>query len=199
MGIEPGETRQSFLFLLRFSGFSWIKAPWGLPSWRTCLPLQETWETRVRSLGQEDPNPNPNPWRRKWQPLQHSRLENPMDRGAWRAIVLRVTQGQTRLEWLNTHTRGLPWWYSGFESVCQCRGHRFDPGPEKVPHVGEQQTPCTATTEAHVPYRLCSATREATAMRSLHTAMKRSPCSWQLGKPVRSKDPAQPQRNKVNK
>ena len=27
------------------------------------------------------------PWRRKWHPLQHSCLENPMDRGAWRAIV----------------------------------------------------------------------------------------------------------------
>ena len=23
------------------------------------------------------------PWRRAWQPLQYSRLENPMDRGAW--------------------------------------------------------------------------------------------------------------------
>ena len=23
------------------------------------------------------------PWRRKWQPLQYSCLENPMDRGAW--------------------------------------------------------------------------------------------------------------------
>ena len=22
---------------------------------------------------------------------------------------------------------GLPWWYSGSESACQCRGHRLDP------------------------------------------------------------------------
>ena len=31
-------------------------------------------------------------WRREWQPLQYSCPENPMDRGAWRAIVLRVSQ-----------------------------------------------------------------------------------------------------------
>ena len=36
--------------------------------------MRETW---VQSLGGEDP-----PWRRKWQPLQYSYLENPMDRGA---------------------------------------------------------------------------------------------------------------------
>ena len=31
-------------------------------------------------------------------PFQCSSLENPMDRGAWRAMVNRVTQGQTRLK-----------------------------------------------------------------------------------------------------
>ena len=31
-------------------------------------------------------------------PLQYSCLENPMDRGAWQAIVHRVTKSQTRLE-----------------------------------------------------------------------------------------------------
>ena len=30
-------------------------------------------------------------------PLQHSCLDNPMDRGAWWAIVHRVTKSQTRL------------------------------------------------------------------------------------------------------
>ena len=32
------------------------------------------------------------------KPLQYSCLENPMDRGAWWAPVLRVTKGQTRLK-----------------------------------------------------------------------------------------------------
>ena len=30
-------------------------------------------------------------------PFQYSCLENPMDTGAWRAILLRVTQSQTQL------------------------------------------------------------------------------------------------------
>ena len=34
-------------------------------------------------------------------PLQYSCLENPMDRGAWWAIVHRVTQSQTRLRRLS--------------------------------------------------------------------------------------------------
>ena len=35
------------------------------------------------------------PWKREWQPTC---LENPMDRGAWRATVHRVTESQTRLK-----------------------------------------------------------------------------------------------------
>jgi len=37
--------------------------------------------------------------------LQYSCLENPMDRGAWRATVHGVTQSQTRLKRLSTHTQ----------------------------------------------------------------------------------------------
>jgi len=37
-------------------------------------------------------------------PLQYSCLENPMDRGAWRATVHGVSQSQTRLKQLSTHT-----------------------------------------------------------------------------------------------
>ena len=36
-------------------------------------------------------------------PLQYSCLESPMDRGAWQATVLRVTQSWTRLKRLSTH------------------------------------------------------------------------------------------------
>ena len=38
-------------------------------------------------------------------PLQYSCLENPMDRGAWQAMVHRVTESRTRLKWLSMHTR----------------------------------------------------------------------------------------------
>ena len=47
-------------------------------------------ETRVRSLGWEDPLEDGNP-------LQYSCLENPMDRGAWWATVYGATKNQTRL------------------------------------------------------------------------------------------------------
>ena len=42
--------------------------------------------------------------------LQHSCLENPMDRGAWRTIVQRITKRQTRLKRLNMR--------------CQLKRHR---------------------------------------------------------------------------
>ena len=57
-------------------------------------------ETQVRSRGGKIP------WRRAWQPLQCSCLENPMDRGAWRATVRGVTKSQPRLrDWATI--RGL--------------------------------------------------------------------------------------------
>ena len=43
------------------------------------------------------------PWKRAWQPLQYSCLENPMDGRAWQATVHRVTQSWTHLKWLSTH------------------------------------------------------------------------------------------------
>ena len=42
-------------------------------------------------------------WRRTWHPLQGSCLENPVDRGAWRAAVHGVAQSRTRLKWLSMH------------------------------------------------------------------------------------------------
>ena len=35
------------------------------------------------------------PWRRKWQPLQYSCLENSMDRRAWQATIHGVAKSQT--------------------------------------------------------------------------------------------------------
>ena len=52
-----------------------------------------------QSLGQEDPLEDPLgredprlPWRKAWQPLQYSWLENLMDRGAWWSMVHRVAK-----------------------------------------------------------------------------------------------------------
>ena len=61
--------------------------------------MQETWDAGSiprsgRSPGEEHGNP-----------LQYTCLENPTDRGAWRALVLRVTKSWTWLKWLSTHVR----------------------------------------------------------------------------------------------
>ena len=42
------------------------------------------------------------PWSRKWQPIPVFLLGNPMDRGAWRAVVREVPKSQTQL---SMHTR----------------------------------------------------------------------------------------------
>ena len=44
-------------------------------------------------------------------------------------------------------SRGLPWWRSGWESACQCRGHGFEPWSGKIPRAAEQLGPWATTTE----------------------------------------------------
>ena len=59
---------------------------------KNLLALKEMQETWVQSLGREDPLEEEIP--------THSSilgLENPMDRGAWQAIVHRVAKSQTQL------------------------------------------------------------------------------------------------------
>ena len=46
---------------------------------------------------------------------------------------------------------GLPWWHSGWESACWCRGRGFEPWSGRIPHAMEQLGPWAATTE---PVRL---------------------------------------------
>ena len=42
---------------------------------------------------------------------------------------------------------GLPWWRSGWESACQCRGHGFEPWSGRIPHAAEQLGPWATVTE----------------------------------------------------
>ena len=42
---------------------------------------------------------------------------------------------------------GLPWWRSGWESACQCRGHGFEPWSGKISHAAEQLGLWATTTE----------------------------------------------------
>ena len=85
---------------------------------------------------------------------------------------------------LKKNYTGLPWWRSGWESVCQCRGHGFEPWSGKIPHAAEQLGPWATITE---PARLCSATREAAIVRGPRTAMKSGPRLPQLEKALTQK------------
>ena len=50
-------------------------------------------------------------------PLQYSCLENPLDRGAWQAIVHSVTKNWTRLKWLSMHA-GISLETIPFPRIC---------------------------------------------------------------------------------
>ena len=54
--------------------------------------------------------------------------------------------------WLmKMYLSGLPWWSSGKESACPCRGHGFYPWSGKIPQGTEQLSPCATAPEAHAP------------------------------------------------
>ena len=42
---------------------------------------------------------------------------------------------------------GLPWWRSGWESACQCRGHGFEPWSGKIPRAAERLGPWATIAE----------------------------------------------------
>lgn len=79
----------------------------------------------------------------------------------------------------------LPWWYSGKESACQCKGNGFDL------HVLEQLNSLCHNGWNPCAQSLCFATRRATAVKA-HAARESSPiyCNWRS--PHRNKDPARP-------
>ena len=94
---------------------------------------------------------------------------------------------------------GLPWWRTGGESACQCiRRHGFKPWSRKISHATDHLDPCTATLEpmycnywsphARSP---CSATREATTVRNLHTTTREWPLlAAAREKPVQQRRPS---------
>ena len=81
------------------------------------LPVQETQETRVRSLGWDDPNLDS--WRRKWQSTP---VFLPGKFHGQGTLVGFSPWGHRESETIEHTAPRLPWWLSGKESACQCRG-----------------------------------------------------------------------------
>ena len=82
-------------FLLQFK--KWIAQglfPPGAMVKNSPASAEDVGDTRVRSLGWEDPQ-------KEGMTLQYSCLENPMTRGAWQATVHGVAKSQTQLKQLS--------------------------------------------------------------------------------------------------
>ena len=102
-GTRSGEGIQKLLLLKQLSPspyfYHLVKLHYGFPGGskaKSQPAVQETQETQVWFLGWEN--------RGQGNPLQYSCLENPIDRGAWKAAVHRVTKSQTWLKRRHTHT-----------------------------------------------------------------------------------------------
>ena len=69
-------------------------------------------------------------------PFQYCYLENPQGQrrlagyNPWGRNELDTTEQLSTAQ--HSYGRGLPWWLSGKESVCQCRRHEFHPWVKKI-------------------------------------------------------------------
>ena len=71
-------------------------------------------------------------WRTVWRFLKKLKIELPYDP----AISLLGIYPHKSI--IQKDTCGLPWWRSGWESACQCRGCGFAPWSGRIPHAVEQ-------------------------------------------------------------
>ena len=66
------------------------------------------------------------------------------------AIVMELLERLSLSSGISSSKRdigGLPWWRSGWESACQCRGHGFEPWSGTIPHAAERLGPWATITE----------------------------------------------------
>ena len=87
--------------------------------------------------------------------------------------------------------QGLPWWRSGYESACQCRGHGFDPWSGKIPRATEQLSLCATTTEpaSRNYWSPCATTTEAHAP-TARALQQEKPPQWEARAAQRRVAPA---------
>ena len=92
--------------IYRRVGIPWTEEPGRLQSMGS-LGVRHDWATSLSLFTCMH-------WRRKWQPLQYSCLENPRDRGAWWAAAYGVAQSRTRLKRLSSSSsrNHKGWFYS---------------------------------------------------------------------------------------
>ena len=62
-------------------------------------------------------------------------IENPKDATK---KLLELINESGKVAGYKIKAQGLPWWRSGWESACQCRGHGFEPRSGKIPRAVER-------------------------------------------------------------
>ena len=89
----------------------------------------------------------------------------------------------------NTKIR-RPWWHSGQESACQCKGHQFNPWSRKIPPATEQPSPSATA----VCPRACALQREKPPKWEApeHQLESSPPLSATRDSPDSNRDPVQP-------
>ena len=106
----------------------WMEEPGGLQSmgsWR----VRHDWATSLLLFTFMH-------WRRKWQPLQCSCLENPRDGGACWAAIYGVSQSRTRLKWLSSSSNIWIWMGKTIEFIKQVMSGPIFEGPLKILMLG---------------------------------------------------------------
>ena len=74
-------------------------------------------------------------------------------RPKWRYIIIRLSKGKAKREsWKQQEKSNsdLPWWSSGQDSACQCKGYWFHPWSGKTAYDKGQLNPCVTTIEPRV-------------------------------------------------
>ena len=104
---------------------------------------------------------------------------------------------RTRTNDLKMWIERLPWWSSGWESTCQCKGHGFNPWSGRIPYAVRQLSPCATTTEAQVPQSLCTSMNSSPDSPQLEKAQEQQQCPSQKKKNLHgtTKDPKQPKQS----
>ena len=124
--MEPGNTPQFHAFLSAL--FTFHTTSFRLPS---CLNKESAWNAGNTEDTGLIPESGRSPRGGHGNPPQYFCLENPMDRGAWWAMVLRVAKSWIWLKWLSTHTHtykhptGEAMWWVGLVRWFYWREKQF--------------------------------------------------------------------------
>ena len=82
-----------------------------------------------------------------------SRIKQKLFRNVSISVNRIYVNSQTKKTYIGSYiwkTR-FPWWSSGKECACRCRGHRFNSWYRKISHAAEQLSLRATATEVHAP------------------------------------------------